>query len=91
MSKLKTLPWTQILLALLLLSSIGNLVEMSLLREAVKQGTDEVETVQSTDEQGLRDVYNRLDDLNDTLKDIDSRERCIEDRSLPGCLSWQIK
>jgi len=90
MNQFKSLPWTQILLALLLLSNIANLIEMRRIKKATEDvhsaiyntAGDASSSDASSDAMGIN---NSIDTGNEILERIDKRVGCIEDRYRPGC------
>jgi len=85
MDRLKSLPWTQILLGLILLSSLANLVELRRVKKATDDVYSEVSDEGSLNFNELVDIKNSIDDGNDVLKQIDINTACIENHLQPGC------
>jgi hypothetical protein len=83
MNRLKLLPWTQILLFLLLVVTIANYFELrSLDRSIILVDLALRETGSDTSE-GLKEVKSSVDDVNDKLDDISDSLDCMAHHLAP--------
>lgn len=82
MNWLKALPWTEILLVMLLIATVMNYVETRRVHSAIQSASvwqfeRELDNVSA--------IQGRLDTANQHLNEIEWAERCREESYLPGC------
>lgn len=83
MNRLRAWPWTQILLALLLISTVVNVVETARLRKAIEDATF---TFSNTDISGnVGDLETDIEQLKTVLQEIDHNTSCIYNPYQMGC------
>jgi hypothetical protein len=81
--RLKAVPWTQILLFLLLLTSLVNYVQMERLKRSVDDVWSQLQD-QATAGQ-LDDIEKRIKESNDHLQEVEFSLRCMENHYQAGC------
>ena len=89
MNKLKTLPWTQILLFLLLISTLMNYRETRRVHAGFVWVMLNARSEQSM-AQTLKDIKANAETANDSLERIEHNTGCIEDPYRGGCSTFRL-
>jgi hypothetical protein len=85
MNRLKNLPWTPILLFLLVLVELANLIETKKLEKLVDYSASQSQAGNSLTNDWLTDIRNGIEKQNEILERMARTEDCIENHYQAGC------
>ena len=85
MNRLKTLPWTPILLFLLVLVELANVIETQSLQKSLDFMMSQTDVRSSLTNDWLTDIRNGIEKQNEILERMARTEDCIENHYQAGC------